>query len=209
MKKRLGEQEKDAHSLIACAIHDGAHQLLTGAQVFFQAFKHDHAFNPQGRWTTLDAGLELLGDASPELRHFINGLRPPGIQECGIVASLKGLISATQKRGGPQILLSHDLACTPRPPWLETTLYRIAQESLTNACRHSKSTEVHIALIDSKQSFHFEVRDQGVGFAPDTVSADRFGLGGIWQRASMLGAGRRLTGNWGRERASASIGLPH
>jgi signal transduction histidine kinase len=70
---------------------------------------------------------------------------------------------------------------------LENAAYRIVQESLANACRHSKSNRVRVSLLQRGDRVRIEIRDWGAGFDPQTVQANRFGLEGIRQRARLLG----------------------
>ena len=77
------------------------------------------------------------------------------------------------------------------PPILENALYRIAQEALTNACKHSKSKKVTVTMTQEGQDVRLEVRDWGIGFDPESVEKGHFGLEGIRQRVRLLGG--RLT----------------
>lgn len=77
------------------------------------------------------------------------------------------------------------------PSILENCLYRIAQEALTNACKHSRSKEVTVTLAQKGQEIRLKVRDWGIGFDPESVEKGHFGLEGIRQRVRLLGG--RLT----------------
>ena len=77
------------------------------------------------------------------------------------------------------------------PPILENALYRIVQEALTNACKHSKSKKVTVTMTQEGQDVRLEVRDWGIGFDPESVGKGHFGLEGIRQRVRLLGG--RLT----------------
>ena len=72
-------------------------------------------------------------------------------------------------------------------PTLENSLFRIAQEAMTNACRHSKSEKVRVKLTQKGDDVTLEVRDWGIGFDQDTVQENRFGLEGIRERSRILG----------------------
>jgi signal transduction histidine kinase len=74
---------------------------------------------------------------------------------------------------------------------LENALYRIVQEALTNACKHSKSKKVTVTMIQEEQDVRLEVQDWGIGFNPEAVEKGHFGLEGIRQRVRLLGG--RLT----------------
>ena len=74
---------------------------------------------------------------------------------------------------------------------LENALYRIAQEALTNACKHSQSKKVTVSLSQEGQEAWLKVQDWGIGFDPESVGKGHFGLEGIRQRVRLLGG--RLT----------------
>ncbi len=72
-------------------------------------------------------------------------------------------------------------------PTLENAIYRIAQEALTNACKHSKSEKIRVSLVQRGDRLRIEIRDWGVGFDPKAIPKSHFGLEGIRQRARLLG----------------------
>ena len=73
------------------------------------------------------------------------------------------------------------------PSILENAIYRIAQEALTNACKHSKSKKVMVTLAQEGQDVRLEVQDWGIGFDTESVKEGHFGLEGIRQRVRLLG----------------------
>jgi len=75
--------------------------------------------------------------------------------------------------------------------FFKNALYRIVQEALTNACKHSKSEKVKVTLAQEGQDVRLEVRDWGIGFDPESVGKGHFGLESIRQRVRLLGG--RLT----------------
>ena len=74
---------------------------------------------------------------------------------------------------------------------VENALYRIAQEALANACKHSKSKKLTVTMDQEGQEVRLEVRDWGIGFDPESVEEGHFGLEGIRQRMRLVGG--RLT----------------
>jgi two-component system, NarL family, sensor kinase len=66
-------------------------------------------------------------------------------------------------------------------------LYRIAQEALTNACKHSQSKNVKVSLVQDNGTIRLEVQDWGIGFDPGAVEKGHFGLEGIRERVLLLG----------------------
>ena len=77
------------------------------------------------------------------------------------------------------------------PSILENAIDRIAQEALTNACKHSKSKRATVTMTQEGQDVRLEVRDWGIGFDPESVEKGHFGVEGIRQRVRLLGG--RLT----------------
>ncbi len=72
-------------------------------------------------------------------------------------------------------------------PILENAVYRVVQEALTNACRHSKSERVRVEVVQCNGALRIKVQDWGVGFNPAAIEEDHFGLEGIRERARLLG----------------------
>ncbi len=92
----------------------------------------------------------------------------------------------TDKDGGPEIEFEHDMAGERLPPPLENAIFRIVQESLNNACRHSRSDKIRVSLARRDNRICIDVRDWGVGFDPSAVEEQRFGLQGIRERVRLL-----------------------
>lgn len=186
LKQLLELQERD-RKLVAYEIHDGLAQLITGAYYRLQSFQHLHGTMPEEAKKAFDEGLRLLERSVDEARNLISGLRPPVLDESGVVPAIEYLIQESQKGGGPEIEFHHTMRSERIPGPLETAVFRIVQESLTNALRYSQSDRVRLVLIENKHWLTIEVRDWGVGFEPQNVESGHFGLEGIRERARLLG----------------------
>lgn len=182
----LDLQERERR-LFACEIHDGLAQQIAGAQMRLQTIRPlCEALAPPEAQQAYHEALALLEDSIHEARRLISGLRPPILDESGIVAAIEYLVSEANAREQSDIEFVHDLALGPLPPLLETAVFRIVQESLNNACRHSHSSRVSVSLRSIPGQIQLEVRDWGVGFVPAEVPVDRFGLHGIRERVRLL-----------------------
>lgn len=93
----------------------------------------------------------------------------------------------TQLLDGPKVELTHDIQRQPSARPLENAVFRIVQEGLTNARRHSKSDRIHVKLHQNDRTIRVELRDWGVGFDVSKVPSGHFGLEGIRQRAKLFG----------------------
>ena len=181
--RQLLELHERQRQLIAYEIHDGFAQQLTGALFHLQGFRETFARSPDEAWKGFDVAARLVCQAIDETRRLISGLRPPVLDESGIVEAVHYLICEQRKDGGPEIEFDHDSPCQRLAPPLESAIFRIIQESLQNACRHSRSDRIHVALRNRDGRIHIDVRDWGVGFHVDEVAQRRFGLQGIRERA--------------------------
>lgn len=151
-----------------------------------QAFRETHAREPAKAWQDFDSAARLLARAIEETRRLISGLRPPILDELGIVEAIEYLVCERRLEGGPEIEFEHDLAPPRLAPPLQNAVFRIVQELLNNACRHSRSPRIHVALREREGRIHINVRDWGVGFNADEVQQQRFGLQGIRERVRLL-----------------------
>ena len=176
---------------ISYEIHDGLAQYLAAAWMQFQVFDGLRDSNPEEARNAYDAATQLVRQAHSESRRLINEVRPPVIDENGIEMAVSHLVHEQRRHGGPKIEFDSDVQFDRLPSILENALYRIAQEAMTNACKHSKSKAVKVTLTQEGQDVRLEVRDWGIGFDPELVEKGHFGLEGIRQRVQLLGG--RLT----------------
>jgi len=92
-------------------------------------------------------------------------------------------------------------------PLLETAIFRIVQESLTNVRKHSRSDRLRIELVQEDDLIHIEIHDWGKGFDPDNIVTGCFGLQGIQERARLLG-GRATIESKAGEGTRIAVELP-
>jgi signal transduction histidine kinase len=172
---------------ISYEIHDGLAQYLAAANMQLQVFDGLRDSNPEEAKKAYDAATQLVRQAHAESRRLINEVRPPVIDEIGLETAISHLVHEQRRRGGPKIKFDSDVQFGRLPSILENALYRIAQEALTNACKHSKSKKVTVTMTQEGQEVRLEVQDWGIGFEPESVEKGHFGLEGIRQRVRLLG----------------------
>src|SRR5207248_1187775 len=150
----------------------------------------------QGRLRELG---EILDKAETELRRLSHELRPIILDDLGLIPALQVLAEGISRRSG--VIVEVDTCLKGRPsPNVETALYRIVQEALTNVVRHARASNVRIQLArDAKGALHCGIRDDGAGFDVVTLLSrkERGGLGliGIRERLNALDAARELKKN--------------
>lgn len=188
---RMLQASDHERQLIAYDIHDGLAQYLTGAIMQYQAHNALRENEPDEAKKAAEIGIELLRQAHSEARRLISEVRPPVIDENGIETAISHLVHEHRRHGGPKIECHTDVQFDRLASILENALYRIVQEALTNACKHSKSKKVMVTMTQEGQDVRLEVQDWGIGFDTESVEKGHFGLEGIRQRVRLLGG--RLT----------------
>lgn len=194
--------------LVAYEIHDGFVQPLTGSLMSFQAAREIlRGRGPEVVPEAFDEALELLRESLNEARRLMAGLRPAVLEQFGLVSAIANVAEDRRRREGVRIDYDHRGQFERLPPPLETALFRIVEEALTNACRHSKSDQIRIGLYQEGNRLRAQVEDWGIGFQPENVEEDRLGLKGIRERARLFGGQATIDAAPGRG-ARISVELP-
>lgn len=190
-EERLLKHMLDVHEgerkLIAYEIHDGLVQYLTGALMRLETLVEEHAYDSEEMQAQAELSLHLLREAQKEARRLIGGLRPPILDESGVVAAIEYLIRELQTTTDLDVDFSHEVSFDRLESLLESALFRIAQEALTNVRRHSHAERAAIALEEVNEHVRLTIQDWGDGFDPKQTRQRAFGLQGIRERARQLG----------------------
>jgi PAS domain S-box-containing protein len=186
LRKVIDLQERDRQAT-AYEIHDGVTQQLAASLLHLDAFRRLREGDAGAAEKSLDTASRLLSQSVNETRRLISGLRPLILDEYGIVEAIDYLVSENRERSGIRIDVRHDVRFKRLAAPLESAAFRIVQEALANACRHSQSDTIIIELSHSDDRLYIRVQDHGVGFDPGGVQESCFGLRGIRERARLLG----------------------
>jgi PAS domain S-box-containing protein len=185
---RLLQASDRDRKLITFEIHDGVAQRLAGALLHFQAISEQERGVSQQVRANFDAGLQALREAAAETRSLMNRTRTPTLDKFGVRTAIADLIDQFMGRANaPEITYLCEARFKRLEPVLENTIFRVAQEAITNACNHSKSEMVRVTLLQRGDELTLEVRDDGIGFDTSKVIQERFGLDGIRERTRLLG----------------------
>lgn len=188
LRRLLDMHERD-RQLVAYEIHDGFVQPVTAGLMHLE--NHLRLLDGPGPDRASESGrraVELLSTSIAEARRLMGGLRPAVLDEFGVVTALETLVEQSGNDGRYEIEFIHDVRFNRLPAPLETAIFRIVQEGLTNALRHGRADRVAIRLVQQQeQRISIEIEDRGVGFDLDRVGGSCFGLEGIRQRARSFG----------------------
>jgi signal transduction histidine kinase len=173
----------------ALELHDETLQELAGLKVLLIGARSTSDVDTVH--ATLDTAIEQIDTEITGLRRLITDLRPAALDAFGVKAALEALAERVMGTSGLEIALHVDLAyesgrSTQRhPPALESTLYRLVQEALTNVAKHAEANAVEVSVTEQDGRVELVVQDDGSGFDPDVVT-DGFGVLGMRERASLL-----------------------
>jgi signal transduction histidine kinase len=192
--KVLTAQEEE-RTRVAREVHDGLTQVAIATHQLLQSFADDHPPGSIVREGELDRALRLAQQSVVEARHVIESLRPTSLEHLGLSAAISLLVDQLQDEGWKVAFEEEGLEKKRLPEQVETTLFRVTQEALTNAKRHAATKRVSLSLARREMSVHLEVRDFGRGFDLEGVSSgegsrgERVGLTGMRERLALLGGG--------------------
>jgi PAS domain S-box-containing protein len=188
---RLLAIREEERTRIAREIHDELGQALTALKLdlaWLESKRGGGGSRNSGAFRVDQSSITSRIDETMEIvRRIASELRPSVLDQLGLEAAVEYLVHDTAKRTGIAVTLEAD--DFPRlPDELASHAFRIIQEALTNVTRHSKATRVEVSVRRAGKSIILGVRDNGVGFAPGSLSGVRsLGLVGMRERALACG----------------------
>jgi PAS domain S-box-containing protein len=176
---------------IARDLHDGPVQGVSAASLSLEAaLLMFRAGEEEGGLDVLSKIREELADEADALRRLMSGLRPPVLEERGLLPAIRDTIGRFDDEQGLRAQLEGTIE-HPLPHELETLAYRVVQEALTNAAKHAEAKEVVVRVRSDPTQVQVEVADDGVGFDPtrarDFLRAGRVGLASMRERVELAG----------------------
>ena len=187
-------------------LHDDTLQGLGGLRVLLSSALR----GPEGDLPdAVKKAIAQLTDGIASLRALITELRPAALDELGLVPAIESLAQRTAGAEGFRVDTNIDLQLEQRDVLsaeVESSLYRLVQEALTNVSKHANATRVELALVHRDDVVELTVSDNGVGFDPKDTG-DGLGLLGMRERATLAGGHLEITSAQG-EGATLRARLP-
>lgn len=187
---RLLVAQEEERRRVSYEVHDELAQVANAAQLHLETYAHDYPpGSPEAR-EDLEHAVELARRTVRDARRVVNNLRPTTLDDFGLAAALRLHVEELRAEGW-QIGYREGLGEDRLPPLVETALFRVAQESLTNVRKHAQTTQANVTLDRRRDTVHLEVQDWGRGFDPAAVreagAGERVGLPGMRERIAWLG----------------------
>jgi PAS domain S-box-containing protein len=193
LSRRLVEAEESARRGVARDLHDRVGQNLTLLNINLGIIRNEILRTPgRNALNRLDDSMGLVNETMDHLRNVIADLRPAVLDDYGLAAALRWSGAQFEARTGLRI----EVESVPDFPRLdatiETAVFRIVQEALTNVARHAQAQHVYIQLRTTASGLNVSIRDDGIGFTPSKFNPAEpptsWGLATMRERAEGIGA---------------------
>lgn len=181
--------QEEERARLARELHDQLGQILTAIRLELGCLHQAPRMSAE-RTRTIENCSLLVEQAADELRRVCRGLRPPALDDLGIVAAINHLARDVADHAPFTIHLDLDLddEGLRLPPEAELCIYRVLQETLNNVLRHAHASQVHVRLACEGNDILLDARDNGQGFDLDETRGFRgIGIEGMHERASLVG----------------------
>lgn len=195
---KLIHAHEDERARIARELHDEVSQSLTGVMMGLTALEEEGTIDPARLRGALQAIRGVAEDTLEEVRKVVFDLRPTLLDDLGLIPAVRHYAKTLLEAQGMDVRFhAAGFGRQRLPSAVETTVFRVAQEAITNVARHSRARTVAIALQVTDGIVRLEVNDDGVGFdagaflhAPDRR---RLGIAGMQERVELLGGTLDIT----------------
>lgn len=187
--RRLNGILEEEAKRIAHILHDEAAQLL--ASVYLELAEILREVPPTPVRVHVEHITAHLDQVREQLRQLSHELRPPILDQLGLMPALQFLADGFRKRTGLQVTIENALAIEGRlPQGIETAFYRAVQEALNNVTRHARAQSAHVRVWVENKMVYCAIKDDGIGFSTPAKGADAIphglGLLGIQERIASL-----------------------
>jgi PAS domain S-box-containing protein len=166
LSRQLFHIQEEERRHLARELHDEIGQTLTAAKINLKIIAPDVPANVVGR---LDDSIQLLDRLLRQVRQLSLDLRPPLLDELGLVPTLRWLVDQQGQRAQLRATFTANINGLEIDPAVQTTCFRVAQEAITNIIRHSGAKSVAVQLRREAERLWLSVRDDGAGFDPSVI----------------------------------------
>jgi signal transduction histidine kinase len=192
--RRLIDVQESEKQTIGHDIHDGLLQYVIGGRMLLESFERGNLDAHQR--DTLDSVIDYLSKGIDDAKQVVRGVRPTVLDDLGLPAAIHDLADH-YREVGMHVECTIDRSLDGVAPSLQTTVYRITQEALANARKHSGSGRLLVALGRQGAELVLTIEDFGCGFDPKGAADTGFGLTGMAERARLAGGECRVVSKRG------------
>lgn len=190
----LQSVREEERANIARELHDELGQILTSIKMNLmmmtkQVLQDDESFDKMIFENEINSMNEMIEHSVRRLKKLISELRPEVLDNLGLIPAVEWLLEQFITRSGVKVNFKVETKNLSLPKDKQLNVYRIVQESLTNALRHSKATEINLTIFETGNVLKITIQDNGKGFNPDLLDPlHSIGITGMKERALSFGA---------------------
>lgn len=204
-RERLVAAQEEERRRIQRDLHDGLGPVLASMRLRLEACLDAEQEARPVLFQELERLYELVGQATADIRRLVYDLRPPVLDQLGLVAALRQHCDRVGRETGIAVCFEAD-DMLRIPAAAEVALLRVAQEALVNVSKHAQATQVDVQLGWSGGDLVLSIRDDGVGFEADGHE-EGTGIGSMRERAEALG-GRLCLDSWPGTGTKVTVYIP-
>jgi signal transduction histidine kinase len=182
---RVVEAQELERTRLARELHDETGQALTSILLGLKSLE-ERVDTVEGRAAVAEM-RELVVSTLQDVRRLAVELRPSALDDFGLVSALERLRDSVTEKSGIEVDVQSQLRLERLPQAIETALFRIVQEALTNVVKHAMASRVTVLLTQKGNAVRLIVQDDGRGFDTRDVRDGGLGLIGMRERVSLLG----------------------
>jgi signal transduction histidine kinase len=208
LSSRLLKIQEDERRAIARELHDQVGQMLTGLKFQLEAASTAGGSASQEK---LVESIATVADIMQHVRQLTQLFRPRVLDDLGLQPALEWHAKQFERQVGIAIALDLTLPANRLPGELETVIFRVTQEALTNIARHAGCKTANVTVTHDQESLLLEITDRGRGFelAPVLARRDSLGLAGLRERVQLAGGKLEIVSRPGEgTRLHAEFPLP-
>jgi signal transduction histidine kinase len=189
LSHRLFEVEENERRRLARELHDRIGANLTALSLNLKLVRTER----EKTSTRLDDSEKLVDSTAQLVRDVLTDMRPPGLDELGLLAALREHAEQVAQRSGLGLEVAGAEPRPRLPPATEIALFRVAQEALTNVVKHAGATKVSVSLRPEHGVVTLTIEDNGAGFDGEVPAmAAGMGMASMRERAEAVGARPRI-----------------
>lgn len=185
-KKRLSsfiDGQENERKRLSRELHDSLGQSLIAIKMRLESIsakKVDKAFE------TVDVVKAFVNNTIEEVRRMSNNLMPAVLSEFGLITAINNLCTQTKENSKINVIFEHQNVADYLPDKITIYIFRIVQEALNNALKHSGATEINLMLVQEEKNLILLIEDNGKGFDPKNQKSQGNGLYNMRERVNLL-----------------------
>ena len=214
LSSRLLQMQDEERRRIARELHDSIGQIVAALGMNLSAVQRESEHLSPNAAADVAESSNLVAELSRQIRTISHRLHPPLLDEVGIVSALQWYVEGFAERSKIQVSLDLPADLGRLPPDMETAIFRIVQECLTNVHRHSGSRSAAVRIINAANQLRVEVQDAGTGIPSEKQSQiacpgkTGVGMNGMRERVRQFGGQLEVTSVPGQTIVAATLPVP-